>query len=394
MTSDDSLPDDQQEELDDLGESGRRYAAVINQADWTVQTILQQIEKGKIELNPAFQRREAWRIPHKSRYIESMILNVPVPQIVLAERKDKRGNFIVIDGKQRLLALRQFHASPRDKTYEGFSLTGLTIRTDLERIDYAKLSTDILLEGDHDALENSTIRTAVIRNWDDETFLYTVFLRLNTGSVPLSPQELRQALHPGDFVRFVDDYSITSKQLQGILGLNKPDSRMRDAEMVIRYFAFRNFLPTYVGNLKPLLDTTAEHFNKVWRSDQAIIQQQVNDFEAAISTVVDIFSIKSAFRKWNGQEYESALNRAVFDAMMHYFDHKAVRDAATAKKAEVEDAYKRLCINDRFREAIEGTTKSIEAIYTRLRMFGEALVQIDVPAPLPELVGNKIIRKE
>src|SRR5688500_16703592 len=110
MIDQNRLPDDQQEGLEDLGEAGRQYSAVINQADWTVETILQQIDKGNIELNPDFQRREAWRTPHKSRYIESLILNVPVPQIVLAERKDKRGKFIVIDGKQRLLTLRQFHA--------------------------------------------------------------------------------------------------------------------------------------------------------------------------------------------------------------------------------------------------------------------------------------------
>src|ERR1700730_9237920 len=91
--------------LEDLGESGRQYQAVINSADWTVETIIQQIDKGNIELNPDFQRREAWHNPRKSQYIESLILNVPVPQVVL-ERKDRR-KFIVIDGKQRLLALRQ-----------------------------------------------------------------------------------------------------------------------------------------------------------------------------------------------------------------------------------------------------------------------------------------------
>jgi hypothetical protein len=84
--------EDQQEDLEDLGEAGKQYQAVVNQADWTVETIIKQIDKGNIELNPAFQRREAWRNLRKSQYIESLILNVPVPQIVLAERKDKREN--------------------------------------------------------------------------------------------------------------------------------------------------------------------------------------------------------------------------------------------------------------------------------------------------------------
>jgi hypothetical protein len=59
-----------------------------------------------------------------------------------------------------------------------------------------------------------------------------------------------------------------------LLGIKKPDPRMRDAELVIRYFAFRNFLQT-TGNLKPLPDSTAKHFNVVWQSEQG------NNSEAA-----------------------------------------------------------------------------------------------------------------
>lgn len=386
MVDETGLPQDQQEELDDLGEAGRQYQAVINQADWTVETIIQQIDKGNIELNPAFQRREAWRNVHKSQYIESLILNVPVPQVVLAERKDKRGKFIVIDGKQRLLALRQFHS--RDDVFQRYSLTGLSIRTDLNGISYDQLSTDLMREQDHNALENSTIRTAVIRNWGDETFLYTVFLRLNTGSVPLSPQELRQALHPGEFVKFVDEYSRGAEALHGVMGLSKPDPRMRDAELVIRYFAFRNFLDTYTGNLKPLLDTTAEHFNKIWASGQGEIQRQRSDLEASIATNVAVFGEDAAFRKWNGSRYERPLNRAVFDAMVYYLISPQVRAAVEARSVDIQIAFKTLCEEERFRASIEGTTKSIDAIFTRLRLWGERLQAV----ALPNLVNNKITR--
>ena len=384
------LPEDQQEGLEDLGEAGRRYQAVINQADWTVETIIQQIDKGNIELNPDFQRREAWRDGHKSQYIESLLLNVPVPQIVLAERKDRRGKFIVIDGKQRLLALRQFHS--KDTIFASYSLSNLSIRTDLNGVNYERLSTDLTLEQDHTALENSTIRTAVIKNWGDETFLYTVFLRLNTGSVPLSPQELRQALHPGGFVKFIDEYSRDSKLLHDVMGIKKADPRMRDAELVIRYFAFRNFLQTYTGNLKPLLDDTAEHFNAVWKADQGEVQRQRVDLEAAIGTTTGIFTVSNAFRKWNGEKYERPLNRAVFDVMTYYFSDPRVREAAAIRGGEIEASFQRLCMDERFRTAVEGTTKSIDAIYTRLRLWGETLNNLGVPATLPQLVENKITR--
>lgn len=386
------LPDDQQEDLEDLGEEGIRYSAVINSADWTVQTIIQQINKKNIELNPSFQRRQAWRAKRKSQYIESLILNVPVPQIVLAERKDVRGKFIVIDGKQRLLALRQFYSSLNDPVYKSFKLSDLSIRTDLNGLGYSDMESDLVRETDVTILDNSTIRTAVIKNWKEESFLFTVFLRLNTGSVQLSPQELRQALHPGPFLKFIDDYSIESDLLKLIMHLKEPDVRMRDAELVIRFFAFRNFLHTYTGNLKPLLDETAEYFNSHWESDSEKITTQTEEFERSINTAVTIFGEDNVFRKWNGNKYESAFNRAIFDAVILSFIKKDVSELAIQNKQQVEEAFKTLCVQDeRFKASVEGTTKAIHSIYTRLYRWAEKLKSvIGESVHTPELIDNKI----
>jgi hypothetical protein len=105
--------------------------AVLAATDWTAETILTQLRRGNIDLNPRFQRRDAWRTPsRKSRFIESIILGLPIPQIVLAERQDRRGAYVVIDGKQRLLALRQF-AAETDEEFERLTLEGLEVRGDL-----------------------------------------------------------------------------------------------------------------------------------------------------------------------------------------------------------------------------------------------------------------------
>src|SRR5271156_1022170 len=79
-------------------------------SDWTTETILRQIEKGNIQLNPQYQRREVWKAERKSKFIESLIIGLPIPQIVLAEDQTRRNSYIVIDGKQRLLTLSQFAA--------------------------------------------------------------------------------------------------------------------------------------------------------------------------------------------------------------------------------------------------------------------------------------------
>jgi hypothetical protein len=96
--------------------------AVVFATDWTAETILRQMERGNIYMNPKYQRRDAWRAATKSRFIESLILGLPVPPLVLAEAKGKRGSYIVIDGKQRLLTIRQFAASPDDSSYPQLKL--------------------------------------------------------------------------------------------------------------------------------------------------------------------------------------------------------------------------------------------------------------------------------
>lgn len=173
--------------------------AVIWGTDWTTETIARQLEKGTIDLNPTFQRRDAWTNKEKSKLIESLILGLPVPPIILAENKGKKNSYIVIDGKQRLLSIRRFFAKENssDDVFKKLRLSGLDILIELNGKTYSDIENEM---GEYiSRLENQSIRTIVIKNWPDEAFLYTVFLRLNTGSKKLLSQELRQALKPGPF---------------------------------------------------------------------------------------------------------------------------------------------------------------------------------------------------
>ena len=259
--------EDDQDVTEDLDFDSKSIPnVVVSSNDWTTETIIRQIEKGNIILNPDFQRRDAWNKKKKSQFIESLILGLPIPQIVLAESKDQKGKYIVLDGKQRLLSLRQFTIPKNSLDYKKFNLQGLDIRKKLNKKSYEDLSQDIELSDDFSSFENQPIRTVVIKNWMSEDFLYLVFLRLNTGSVPLSTQELRQALHPGEFVKFLNEKSMKSQELKHILGLKDDtvDFRMRDTELLLRYFAFKNFINKYTGNLKSFLDYTCYLLFKAW----------------------------------------------------------------------------------------------------------------------------------
>ncbi len=367
----------QAEGLDDAGVDQAQFGnIVIVHTDWTVATIIDQIERKNIDITPDFQRRDAWDRARKSVYIESLMLGIPVPPIVLAELPGKRGKFTVIDGKQRLLSLIQFFKGTDDpgRGFKKLKLRGMPILTDLNGLDEHQLQATPY----YDALENQAVRTNVIRNVKDEDVLYQIFLRLNTGSVKLAAQELRRAMHPGAFLNYVDDFCETSEGLISIFKGRIPDFRMRDAELLIRYLGFKNRFAEYDGNLKTFLDDTVETMSASWDAGgQRQIRQDFSDFDAAVSTTNAVFAEEHAFRYWLGGYFESRFNRAIFDVMAHFFSFEALRAPAIENREEIVRRFKRLCTEDRrFQQHVRLTTKSLEATNYRFSAWRNELVEV------------------
>jgi hypothetical protein len=393
--------DDQDGEEDDAGtgvSSDDVTRAVVTDTDWTAETILSQLRRGNIQLNPRFQRRDAWSKPRKSRFIESLILGLPIPQIVLAEDKTRRGKFIVLDGKQRLLALRQFAAGSSfsaegEEDFNGFSLSGLEVRDDLRLATLRRMEKDDKYLDDLNAFLNETIRTVVVRRWPNEEFLNLVFLRLNTGSVKLSPQELRQALHPGSFTDYLDDTASESEWLRDALRNERPDFRMRDVEILLRFFAFRYLLEDYTGNLKKFLDETVNHLNTHWEEDEESIREVGRECDAAIEMTFKIFGADAFFRWSSEGRYEGRFNRAVFDIMTYYFSDRGVREATAGRESTVKNAFQNLCErNARFVESIQTTTKTALATHRRLSLWGaELAAALEIELQIPALRDNRIV---
>lgn len=94
---------------------------------------------------------------------------------------------------------------------------------------------------------------------------------------------------------------------------------MRDIELVIRYYAFRNFVTSYKGDYKLFLDNTCEVFNKEWSKKEQVVKEQAEELNSVIRLCSDIFGKDHVFRRWKGNKYESRMNRAVFDIIVYYF---------------------------------------------------------------------------
>lgn len=268
-----------------------------------------------------FQRRDAWTAPRKSRFIESIVLGLPIPQLVLAEAKDEKGSFLVIDGKQRLLSLQQFAGIGLQEGSAPLVLTDLKFRSELNGKSYEDLKNDSRLRNHLNEFQNQPIRTVVVKNWQKEDVLYLIFHRLNSETLPLSPQELRQALHPGPFLRFAAEYTTTVGGIHRALGIDSPDFRMRDVELFVRYFAFQYDIGKYSGNLKQFLDDECARRNERWQTEGNRIREKAGEMEAAISATFEIFG-QHAFRKWDGSDYETRFNRAVLTSWFFIFQTK------------------------------------------------------------------------
>ncbi|MFD9918653.1 DUF262 domain-containing protein [[Kitasatospora] papulosa] len=357
---------------DELREATRAYLpdTVVWTTDWTTGALSEQLKRGVFDVEPPFQRRSVWDDKKASLYIESLLLGCPVPPITLAEiPRNQKSNFqyIVIDGKQRLSTLKRFAVDKKLK------LTGLQTLSELNGSTY----TDIVESAEFERFENLPIRTVVMRNWQKDEVLQFVFHRLNSQVTPLSTHELRRSLMAGDFTRYLDERSARSQGIREILGLDAPDYRLRDAELLLRSIAFCVFLPRYKGNLKKFLDSTTRTLNSSWNTQlERDLDEVVVGIDAAIRATYDIFA-EDAFQRFDDGKATGRFNRAVFDVMITSFRFPDVRQRALDERVAVRDGFIDLFENDReFDRWTEATTKNREAVTGRIDRWSKRVESI------------------
>lgn len=383
MTTEDlfSQPDDDDESIElsaspDLLDDIRR--SVVFTLDWSVGSLLDQLRGGHIDLQPQYQRRDAWTVPRKSRLIESLILGLPVPQLVLAEMRDKKGSFLVLDGKQRLTALLQFAGGMPTSRANSFRLTDLPVLSELNGVGFDAMRDNVSQSNHLAALLNQPVRTVILRGWQSDELLHLVFHRLNSNVVPLSPQELRQALIRGPFLPFLNDVSAESATLQKLLKLTGPDFRMRDSELLLRLLAFSLFAKSYRGDLRRFLDEAAASLNKDWDAQKDTVEKLIAD----IYSRVDLWAGALEGHQRVGRRYrdgvlESRINRAVLDAQVASAEHPEVKRVLRERPADAHEAFRALFAADPdFTRAIESTTKTIDAVQYRASALKKALLKI------------------
>jgi len=350
----------------------RKYAITVASRDWTVETIVRQVAQGNINLDPAFQRRSAWKDSRRSRLIESFILGFPVPQVVLAENPRERGTFIVIDGKQRLLTVAGLYLSSYRSYWNEARLSGLDVLKSFNRVPLDEFLSSEKWSNEQRQLANSDIRTTIITGFQDEDVLYDIFYRINTGSVPLSSQELRQVLNRGGFAEFLLTVTTQANPLWQVLRISSPDARLRDVELLLRLISLALFASAYQGDMRGFLDQTMKSLNKNWSQRRHEIEDLTRELFAGVEAGLEIFGTELG-RKFTGKKPEYALNRALFEVQAYYLSLPAVRRSALQSR-DALITHSRMLFQDReFISSIESTTKSISNYRLRFGRYRRML---------------------
>src|SRR5471030_2308189 len=275
-----------EEEQDDLQID--EYDITSSPNDFNVMTIYSFIESGAIKI-PGFQRNYVWDIKRASKLIESLILGLPVPQLFIYEQG--RNSFLVIDGQQRLMSIYYFikQRFPRkekrseiraifnesngisdrllndDEYFQKFNLvlpTGLNDKKNkFHGKNYATLD-DFKTQFDLRPLRNIIIKQN--SPIDDDSSMYEIFNRLNSGGANLKPQEIRASMYHSYFYEMLQ---ILNKDVRWrkMLSLEVIDLNMKDVEILLRAFAMLIYFEKYGSSMSKFLNQFSKEMKNIDR---------------------------------------------------------------------------------------------------------------------------------
>lgn len=228
-----------QEEEESL--SLERYAFNSFRIERSIRDILNWVEKGKIII-PEFQRDFVWNYNQSSRFVESVLLGLPIPDFFmfrLIDNKEQFERYILIDGLQRYTTIKQF--------VEGRFVQGATNRnfkinnksSQWYNKTYAKLDTN-----DQDFFQDYSLKINVFDSVEDsermqKLYMTTIFERINTGSTKLSAQEVRNAIFNGEVTRHIR-VNVKNNNFSLLLqaDLNKYSQRCKNEEFYLRLLTY------------------------------------------------------------------------------------------------------------------------------------------------------------
>ncbi len=328
---------------------------VTQSYDLSVNTLVEQWTDKTLVL-PEIQREYVWDNPRASRLIESLLLNVPIPVLYLAESGDR---YEVIDGHQRIWSVVRYMDNQ-------FRLSGLRVLDDEEHRGkrYHQLA-----GSEQRRIRTRVMRAIIITEESHPSMKFEVFERLNSGSIALNAQEIRNSTHRGRFNDVIKTL-VKSPDFRLCVGGKQPRKRMVDNELILRFFALSERLDSYRPPLARFLNTYLEEKNQA--ADGAIEGAQ-SYFAGAIGNVAQLYG-SHAFRLTDkqGKLLEKSLNRALAETQLVTLA-RCEQNQVRAQKGKILQALGGLHTSEKFLDDIQRATGDRTRTRDRLNQYEAAL---------------------
>lgn len=340
----------------------RNRKVVTQPYDVVVESMIHQIDNGTIFLRPIsekpeFQRRYVWSDQLASKLIESILLKVPIPPCYLSQNDDFEQD--VIDGQQRIYSIFRFGKNH-------FKLSGLKVLGELNGKKFHELESRLQRQ-----INTHTLRCVLITNESHPEVKFEVFERLNTNTVPLTAQELRNCVYRGALLSLLKEL-IYSQDLLGILRKREPDKRMRDEELLLRFFAFQ------VGGLDSYKTPQKHWLNEAAKSGRALSEERIQELRGAWSAALENsliwFTPEECFRS-SLDAPAKAINRAIFD-LVTQAAASVTADKAHAVRQDFRTRFVRLLQNDEFQDLISRAVDHTKRTKRRFTLWQEAMAGV------------------
>lgn len=331
------------------------YQIATYPADYTLEVLYQKWQAGDIRI-PDFQRGFVWKQVQASKLIESFLVGLPVPAVFLYN-EHKSQKYFVIDGQQRLKSVffffEGFFGLPVRNQRQVFTLKGLHETSRFRERGFRDLQ-----EADQRRLKNAVLRAFIVQQMDpnDDTSMYHIFERLNTGGTLLANQEIRNCVYHGRFVEFLEDIN-RNENWRTILGNHEPDRRRKDMELLVRFFAMRD-LSAYT---KPMKDFLSRFMRKNKNPTAERLEHTRELFSSTCKAVVETLGGKPF-------HVRAGLNSAVFDAVMVAFSNHTARPGD-----DMAQRYRHLLGNDEFDQCTRQGTTDRDIVHKRFRKASQLL---------------------
>ena len=319
----------------------------VDREPMSVFQVLRKISLGEIVLNPEFQRNIVWDPIRRSRLIESALLRIPLPAFYF-DGIDVNC-WTVIDGLQRLSTLRDFISK------KSFRLQGLEYLTSAEGKTF-----DELPRGMRRDLEETQVTLFIIRPETPPEVKFTIFYRINTGGLVLTPQEIRHALFQGAATKLLRKLA-KSKEFQAATDGGVSDTRMDARECVLRYLAFHLHPYTeYVkSDLNSFLSSTMKEINEMSVNELAHLDMS---FREAMTRAWKVLG-RVAFRKFTPAR-RGPINKALLESWANVLQAYDL-DALLNRKDQIRSKLSSMFYDADYARALSAGTGGVSAVKTR-----------------------------